>query len=51
MKGQSGSALYGYWGNVPYTVAVTSAENSWTNLFAGGALLPTLVNQARAEMP
>jgi V8-like Glu-specific endopeptidase len=49
--GQSGSALYGFWSGAPYTVAVTSAENSVTNLFGGGALLPTLVSRARTENP
>ena len=51
MQGQSGSALYGFWDNVPHVVAVTSAENRVTNLFGGGALLPTLINQARTELP
>ncbi len=49
--GQSGSALFGQWNDGPYVVAVTSAENSQSNFFGGGALLPTLVNYARNRHP
>jgi V8-like Glu-specific endopeptidase len=51
IPGQSGSALYGFWDEVPHVVAVTSAENPVTNFFAGGKLLPTLIKQARTEVP
>jgi len=51
IPGQSGSALYGYWDSIPHVVAVTSAEDSASNYFGGGELLPTLINQARTEMP
>ncbi len=56
MKGQSGSAMFGMWGDVAYVVAVISAVgNIWfsgvENWCAGGADLSNLIGGARADHP
>jgi|JI6StandDraft_1071083.scaffolds.fasta_scaffold02495_1 V8-like Glu-specific endopeptidase len=49
--GQSGGPLYGTWGDIPDVIGVVSAATDETNMFAGGALIPTLIQQARTEAP
>lgn len=49
--GQSGGPLYGTWDGIPHVVGTVSAENDVTNKFAGGELIPTLINQARNDAP
>ena len=52
MKGHSGGPIFGFWGGMPFVVAVVSAEgDDDDNYCAGGSDLPDLVNQARALDP
>jgi hypothetical protein len=49
--GQSGSPVFGFWGDGPYAVGVVSGEGDDYNYISGGSLLPSLVSQARSEHP
>jgi V8-like Glu-specific endopeptidase len=49
--GQSGSPIFGFWGDGPYVVGVVSGQGSDYNYISGGSLLPSLVSQARNEHP
>lgn len=49
--GQSGGPLYGTFSGSPSVIGVVSAGNNVTNKFAGGSLIPTLINNARAAQP
>ena len=56
MKGQSGSPMFGFWGEGAYAVAVMSAEGSvWAsgneNWCSGGTDLDRIVRLARDENP
>lgn len=49
--GNSGGPLWGTWTEGPSVVAVASAEDPSNNHFAGGSLLPTIVQYARDNSP
>jgi V8-like Glu-specific endopeptidase len=49
--GQSGGPLYGTWSGSPSVIGVVSAGNQSFNSFAGGSLIPTLINTARNQHP
>lgn len=49
--GQSGGPLYGTWDVIAYVIGVTSAETDANNRFAGGELIPTIINHARDNWP
>lgn len=55
-KGQSGGPFFAWWDNLPYVVAVVSAEGTipilgTDNWASGGNDLTRLVNQARSDFP
>lgn len=50
-KGQSGGPLYGTFSGAPSVIGVVSAGNNISNKFAGGSLLPTIINHARTAQP
>lgn len=49
--GNSGGPLWASWTDGPSVVAVASAEDPSNNHFAGGALLPTIIQHARNTSP
>lgn len=49
--GQSGSPVFGFWGDGPLVVGVVSGQGSDYNYISGGSLLPSLINRARNEHP
>jgi len=56
IPGQSGSPIFGFWGEAPYVVAVVAATGSvyasgTENWCSGGNLLTRLVNEARSNHP
>jgi V8-like Glu-specific endopeptidase len=55
-EGQSGSPMFGFWGDIPYVVAVVAASgevfaSGTENWCSGGSDLTRMVNQARADDP
>lgn len=49
--GQSGSPIFGFWGDGPRVVGVVSGQTSDNNYISGGSLLNSLVNKARSDFP
>ena len=52
-KGQSGSPIFGFWGETPRVVAVVSAQevSGDSNYCAGGSDLPRLIAEVRNAVP
>lgn len=49
--GQSGGPVFGFWDDGPSVVGVVSGQGPDYNYISGGSLLPSLISQARSEMP
>ena len=49
--GQSGSPIFGFWGDGPHVVGVVSGQGDDYNYISGGSLLPSIVNRARRDHP